>query len=122
MHELYCLLILIYSRFSVSPTDYEPLSTILKFDACETQSCVNITIHEDMVLEENELFGITLERTDDLDERIVLNPVKGQIDIENTDSMFGIIKNVCFEFMCFNQELLWVLRKQCTVCLKLRLK
>ena len=48
---------------------------------------MNITIHEDMVLEENELFGITLERTDDLDERIVLNPVKGQIDIKNTDSM-----------------------------------
>ena len=74
--------------FLVTPSDYESLSTILTFDACETQSCVNITIHEDMVLEENELFGITLEGIDGLDERIVLTPVKGQIDIRNADSMF----------------------------------
>ena len=47
---------------------------------------MTVTVYEDMVLEESELFGITLERTFDLDNRIVLAPVIGQVEIRNTDS------------------------------------
>ena len=49
---------------------------------------MTVTVYEDMVLEESELFGITLERTFDLDNRIVLAPVIGQVEIRNTDSRF----------------------------------
>ena len=74
--------------FLASPSDYESVSTILTFNCCETRSCVAVNVYEDMILEENELFDITLERTLDLDNRIVLAPVIGQVEIRSTDSMF----------------------------------
>ena len=49
---------------------------------------MTVTVYEDKVLEESELFGITLERTFGLDNRIVLAPVIGQVEIINTDSKF----------------------------------
>ena len=49
---------------------------------------MTVTVYEDMVLEESELFSITLERTFDLDNRIVLAPVIGRVEITNTDSKF----------------------------------
>ena len=43
--------------------DYGAVSTFLMFDSCEMESCTNITIVDDMVLELLESFSITLERT-----------------------------------------------------------
>ena len=43
--------------------DYDALSTVLNFDACETRSCVNVTILDDLVDEQTEVFAVTLRRS-----------------------------------------------------------
>ena len=57
--------------------DYEALSTIKMFCACETQSCVYVTIVDDTVDEPEQFFGVTLERTPGLNSKITLDPVDG---------------------------------------------
>ena len=67
--------------FVVEPTDYGALSSILRFDSCETRDCVNVDIVNDLVDEPEEYFRVTLTRTNGLESRISLNPVDGQIVI-----------------------------------------
>ena len=71
---------------TVSPMDYAGLSTILMFSACETRQCLNVTVFEDQVLEETESFNAVLNRTDNLDTRITLNPVNAAVYIIDNDS------------------------------------
>ena len=66
--------------------DYEALSTIIFFDACVTRSCASVTIVDDRVYEPEQFFGVTLERTPGLDSRITLDPVDGQIEINNDNN------------------------------------
>ena len=77
------------SSFSVSPFDYFAVTTILMFDACQMRSCVNVTIRNDVILENVESFNITLERTSDLDSRITLDPVNGVVEIIDNDGMYA---------------------------------
>ena len=83
--------------------DYETFSTTLMFAACETQHCVNVATIDDRIVELNEMFVITLERTPDLDSRIMLNPVAGHVEIIDDDCKFlytliHLNKNFCFRF------------------------
>ena len=71
----------------VAPMDYGAVSTFLMFDSCEMQSCTNITIVDDMVLELLESFSVTLERTPGLDDRITLDPIDGVVEINDNDGM-----------------------------------
>ena len=74
------------SHSADSPMDYEGLSTVLSFAACDERSCVNVTIVDDLVDEQIiETFTVTLGRTTDLDGRIMLNPVNGLVEIECND-------------------------------------
>lgn len=66
--------------------DYAELVETLMFGACETRKCVNVTIRDDMVAESDEIFTYQLRRTTDLDPRIALDPVNGQIEIADNDS------------------------------------
>ena len=70
---------------AVSPDDYEAISTFVRFNACETRSCVNVTIVDDLELEPDENFFHTLEMTPGLDSRIELNPTRGEIEIFDDD-------------------------------------
>ena len=74
--------------FSVSPTDYGTVDTILIFDACQMKSCVNISIVDDIIQENDESFNVTLERTPDLDSRIILVPVNGVVQIIDDDGRY----------------------------------
>ena len=65
------------------------MPTPLKFDSCETRQCTNITIMNDMLVENTESFSVTLVRTADLDTRITLDPDVGEIVI--TDGSFYIL-------------------------------
>ena len=60
----------------------------LIFEECETRRCVNISIEDDMTLENIESFNVILDRSLDLDSRIHLDPVIGEIQIIDNDSMF----------------------------------
>ena len=73
--------------FTVIPMDYGAPSTVLMFAACETRSCVNVTIVDDLVDELEEILNVTLERTPGLDSRITLYPVDGQIVIIDNDGI-----------------------------------
>ena len=57
------------------------MDTILMFAACEMRSCVNVSIVDDMILENTESFDVILERTPDLDSRITLDPGNGIVEI-----------------------------------------
>ena len=71
---------------TVSPMDYIAVSfPFLMFGACERRRCVNVTIENDVVLEDTESFDVTLERTTGLDGRITLDPVDGEIEITDND-------------------------------------
>ena len=66
------------------------MSTILMFDSCETQSCTNISIVNDLALENVESFNVFLERTTRLDSRIRLSPVNGEIAIDDDAGVYDI--------------------------------
>ena len=71
-------------HFAVSPMDYIGLSTTLKFLACEIRQCANVAIIvDDLTDEPEEGFGVNLERTPVLNSRIILNPVNGEILIQD---------------------------------------
>ena len=72
----------------MEPTDYGALSSILRFDSCETHDCVNVDIVNDLVDEPEEFFRVTLMRTNGLDSRISLNPVDGQIVITDNGGKY----------------------------------
>ena len=59
------------------------MSTLLIFDSCETRQCTNITIINDMLVENTESFSVTLVRTTELDTRITLDPDIGEIVIND---------------------------------------
>lgn len=63
--------------------DYIELSTVLNFPACGTRQCVNVGIVNDLMDEPEEEFGISLEKTPDLNSGILLDPVNGKIFIED---------------------------------------
>ena len=65
--------------------DYETLSTTLTFAACETRRCVDVVIVDDMIVEQDETFTVTLQRTPDLDSRITFSQTAGAIEITNND-------------------------------------
>ena len=61
--------------------DYgEVLDAPLVFPPCKRRSCVDIPIVDDDVLENSELFNVSLERNG-LDSRITLDPVDGLVEI-----------------------------------------
>ena len=74
--------------FLVSPMDYGTVAASLIFEVCETRRCVNISIEDDMTLENIESFNVILERSPGLDSRIRLDPVIGVVRIIDNDSMF----------------------------------
>jgi hypothetical protein len=58
---------------AVSPSDYGAMDTLLNFNELQMRSCVNMSIVDDAILEDDESFDVTLERTPDLDSRITLD-------------------------------------------------
>ena len=66
-------------------SDYTAVSQLVEFDTCEKRGCVNITILEDLVLEVNETFTVTLDSPAGLDPRISLDPTRGEILIIDND-------------------------------------
>ena len=71
-----------------SPPDFGVVSTQLMFDSCKTKLCTDITISNSTGLDYIESFFINLQRTPDLDPRITLNPVVGEIEITNNDGLW----------------------------------
>ena len=74
------------------------MSTTLRFAACETQTCVNITIIESVAVDRKvETFVVALERTPDLPDRIILDAVNGSITILDNEGIYVLqfLHRVC---------------------------
>ena len=69
----------------VSPMDYEGLSVLLAFSACETRQCVNVNIVDDFEIEQNVNIFYTLERAPGLNPNIQLISTQGEILIGDND-------------------------------------
>ena len=71
---------------TVAPSDYESLDMVLMFGECERRKCVNVTIVDDFENEPDENFFYILEETPNgLHPNIELDPVDGEIVIEDND-------------------------------------
>ena len=73
--------------FPVS-SDFGTKSSILQFKECETSRCMNITIKDDGVVENDEVFGVKLTKSPLLS-RIRLEPVDGMITVKDNDCKYG---------------------------------
>ena len=67
--------------------DYDHISKIMAFDACDTRKCTEILIVDDTIVETTESFSLILERTSDLDSRIRLDPVDRDVKITDDDGV-----------------------------------
>ena len=94
--------------FTVAPMDYVALSEILMFGACQTRSCTNVTIVDDLVDEDEEFFRVSLTKTTGLDSRIKLDPVEGRIVIIDNDGKsylhIAIIMTKNLHFFCSRHQ------------------
>ena len=66
--------------------DYDALTAVLMFAACEKRRCETIIIIEDNVAEPMETFNVTLEEVPGLDARITLDPVEAVVEIIDSNS------------------------------------
>ena len=85
------MIFLLSFSFAASSLDYGALNAILKFAACEMRSCVDVYIMDDITLENDESFDLTLERTSGLNSRITLDPVNGVVEITDNDADFLVV-------------------------------
>ena len=60
----------------------------LTFSACDLKQCMNISIIDDMLQEQNEAFSLSLMGSNGLDPVIILDPSNSTIVILNSDSKF----------------------------------
>ena len=64
--------------------------TFLTFSTCQSRQCVNVSITDDTLKEQNESFTISLERSTGFDARITLDPSESTVIILNDDSKLFI--------------------------------
>ena len=70
--------------FSVKGNDYGQFVNLVGFTSCQRRRCVDITITDDLVLENVETFNVSLERNG-LDDSIRLEPNVSKIEIRDND-------------------------------------
>ena len=61
--------------------DFRPRSEVLTFKPTQHDSCVGVTLVDTLALEMPESFFVTLQKPDDLDERITINPVRAEMEV-----------------------------------------
>ena len=64
------------------------MDTTLVVVACQRLSCEAIPIRDDLEVENEKSFEVTLERTSDLDSRITIHPTRAKVIITDDDGMF----------------------------------
>ena len=67
--------------------DYTPRSAVFMFGECKRQSCVNISIVNDSIVEKDESFSVTLGSAPNLDNRIKLDSESTVVEIIDNDGM-----------------------------------
>ena len=70
--------------FSVADSDFGRFIDFVEFTSCQRTRCIDITITDDLVLEDVESFNVSLYRNG-LDESIRLEPNVSKIEIRDDD-------------------------------------
>ena len=70
-----------------APMDYTPRSVVFTFGECKRQSCVNISIVNDSIVEKDETFSVALALAPNLDNRIKLDSESAVVEIIDNDGM-----------------------------------
>ena len=92
--------------FADSPADHVALSTILTINKCSNRECVDITIQDDLVLEQRESFRVMLEKPPGFDEeRIKLGIVEKEVTIVEDDGEWDRVYILCILSHCTHTEL-----------------
>ena len=81
---------------TVSSMEYEQLM----FSSCDVRKCINVTIENDDITEQNETFSVSLQRTATLDSRITLNPKSATVHITDDDGMHYTSVPLALLFNC----------------------
>ena len=87
------------SSLAVAPMDYGAVDTLLSFAACQIRSCVNVSIINDVVLENVESFDVILDRAPELDSRITLEPVNGVIELTDNDGISSLLYRIIYIYL-----------------------
>ena len=61
--------------------DFRPSREVLTFQPMNPNSCVNVTLIDTLALERSESFFVTLQRPDNLDERITINTARDETEV-----------------------------------------
>ena len=67
--------------------DYTPRSAVFTFGECKRQSCVNISVVNDSIVEKDESFSVALGSAPNLDNRIKLDSESAVVVIIDNDGM-----------------------------------
>ena len=70
--------------FSVKGNDYGEFVNLVRFTSCQRRRCVDITITDDLVLEDVESFNVSLDQNG-LGNGIRLEPNASKIEIRDND-------------------------------------
>ena len=73
------------TSFTAIDEDFQPSSTVLTFEPMNPDSCISVTLTDSVDLEMSESFFVTLQKPDDLDERISINTNKDEMEVEIID-------------------------------------
>ena len=79
--------------FTAIDEDFQPSSTVLTFEPMNPHSCISVTLTDSLDLEMSESFFVTLQKSDDLDERISINANKDEMEVViiDDDSEYDIV-------------------------------
>ena len=69
--------------FSAGPNDFTPIVSVITFRPSTTESCVNISVSRDVVLEDDEVFTVQLSTSD---EAALLSLSSANVTILDNDS------------------------------------
>ena len=99
--------------------DYEARSETLLFADCDSKPCMNVFIDDDSVIESDESFLYTLQRTPGLDPRVILDPSAGEVIIMDNDGRLKCVLVVrlarFFSLYIYNISILAVCPTYCNL-------
>ena len=75
----------------------------MTFQPMKPDSCINVTLIDTLTLEMPESFFVTLQKPDDLDERITINTARAETEIyifDNDGECDKITLQYCHNFRC----------------------
>ena len=70
--------------YIVSPMDYiyNPLSSLLRIDACQKKRCITIFIVDDVNADDKkETFNVTVDRSENVPPEITIDPAEAVVEI-----------------------------------------